>query len=68
MSYRKILVPVFGSAHDGPALQAAFGLGRLFGAHVEVLFVSARSYRANPTAISVRISAVTLPNMRSTPH
>jgi len=39
MSYRKILVPVFGSTHDRSAIQAAFGLAKQFGAHVEALFV-----------------------------
>jgi nucleotide-binding universal stress UspA family protein len=48
MSYRKILVPVFGSVKDRPALSAAFGAGRQFGAHVEVLFVRMDPVRAIP--------------------
>jgi len=48
MSYRKILVPVFGSVNDRPAIQAAFGLGRQFGAHVEALFIRLDPVRAIP--------------------
>jgi nucleotide-binding universal stress UspA family protein len=48
MSYRKILVPVFGSANDRPAIKAAFGFGRQFGAHVEALFVRLDPIRALP--------------------
>ena len=39
MSYRKILVPIFGSRRDQAALEGAFGLAKEFGAHVEALFV-----------------------------
>lgn len=39
MTFRKILVPVFGAPSDGAALTAAFGFGRQFGAHVVALFV-----------------------------
>jgi hypothetical protein len=39
MSYRIILVPLFGNDTDGAALRAAFGVGRRFDAHVRVLFV-----------------------------
>jgi nucleotide-binding universal stress UspA family protein len=48
MSYRKILVPVFGSVNDRAALSAAFGLGQQFGAHVEALFVRLDPVRAIP--------------------
>lgn len=48
MSYRKILVPVFGSVNDRPALSAAFGLAQQFGAHVETLFVRLDPVRAIP--------------------
>lgn len=39
MSYRKILVPIFGAANDRGALLAATAIARQFGAHLEVLFV-----------------------------
>jgi nucleotide-binding universal stress UspA family protein len=39
MSYRKILVPIFGTVYDQTALHTAFGLARQFGAHVEAFFV-----------------------------
>jgi nucleotide-binding universal stress UspA family protein len=48
MSYRKILVPVFGTVNDRAALQAAFGFGRQFGAHVEALFIRLDPIRAIP--------------------
>ncbi|MCE9521738.1 MAG: universal stress protein [Alphaproteobacteria bacterium] len=48
MSYRKILVPIFGSVNDRPALQAAFALGKQFGAHVQALFVRLDPIRAIP--------------------
>ncbi len=48
MSYRKILVPVFGSAHDRAAVQAAFSLGKQFNAHVEALFVKLDPVSALP--------------------
>jgi nucleotide-binding universal stress UspA family protein len=48
MSYRKILVPVFGSVDDQKSLQAAFAVGRQFGAHVEALFVRLDPIRAIP--------------------
>jgi nucleotide-binding universal stress UspA family protein len=38
MSYRKVLSPVFGVDHDVVTLQAAIGLAKQFGAHVEALF------------------------------
>jgi nucleotide-binding universal stress UspA family protein len=37
--FKHILVPVDGSPLDGPALSAALGLARSFGAHVEALHV-----------------------------
>lgn len=46
MSYRKILVPVFGTTHDQAALHAGFGLAEQFGAHAEALFV-----RGNPVTV-----------------
>lgn len=39
MSYRKILVPVFGAENDAASLGAAFGFARQFDAHVEALLV-----------------------------
>jgi len=48
MSYRNILVPIFGSAHDRSALQTAFGLAKQFGAHVEALFVRPNPVSAMP--------------------
>ncbi len=48
MSYRKILVPVFGSENDGAAIRAALGFGRQFGAHVEALFTRLDPARAVP--------------------
>jgi nucleotide-binding universal stress UspA family protein len=39
MSYRKILVPIFGAVSDRTALHTALGLARQFGAHIEALFV-----------------------------
>jgi len=48
MSYRKILVPVFGSENDRAALHAALGFGRQFGAHVEALFIRLDPARAVP--------------------
>jgi nucleotide-binding universal stress UspA family protein len=48
MSYRKILVPIFGSAHDRAALQTAFGFAKAFEAHVEALFVRPDPLSAMP--------------------
>ena len=48
MSYRKILVPVFGTPHDRTAIDAALGLGKQFGSHVEALFVRSDPVRAVP--------------------
>jgi nucleotide-binding universal stress UspA family protein len=48
MSYRKILVPIFGGVHDEAALQAAFGLAKQFGAHVEAFFVRVNPVTALP--------------------
>ncbi len=48
MSYRKILVPIFGAVHDQAALQTAFGLAKQFGAHVEALFTRADPITAFP--------------------
>ena len=39
MSIRITLVPVFGDASDARSLEAAFGVARRFGAHVNGLFV-----------------------------
>ena len=49
MSYRKILVPVFGSVNDRPALQCCLrSWPQQFGAHVEALFVRLDPVRAMP--------------------
>jgi nucleotide-binding universal stress UspA family protein len=48
MSYRKILVPIFGTVHDQAALQAAFGLAKQFAAHAEALFVRVNPVTALP--------------------
>lgn len=48
MSYRKVLVPVFGTVHDRSALDAAFAVGKQFGAHVEALFIRTDPVRAVP--------------------
>lgn len=44
MSFRKILVPVFGNRRDQVALESAFRIAKEFGAHVDALFI-----RPNPT-------------------
>lgn len=38
MSFRTLLVPLFGAAHDRPALDAALSVARGFDAHAEALF------------------------------
>jgi nucleotide-binding universal stress UspA family protein len=48
MSFRKILVPVFGVPSDAAAIKTAFGFGRQFGAHIEALFVRLDPIRAMP--------------------
>ena len=48
MSYRKVLVPVFGTVNDQAALNAAFAVGKQFGAHVEALFIRSDPVRAVP--------------------
>jgi nucleotide-binding universal stress UspA family protein len=48
MSYRKILLPVFGSENDQAAIKVALNLARLFGAHVEALFVRLDPVRTIP--------------------
>lgn len=48
MSFRKILVPVFGAPSDAAAVKTAFGFGLQFGAHIETLFVRLDPVRAIP--------------------
>ncbi len=48
MSIRTILVPVDGSKASGAALDLAFAVGRLFKAHVDVLFVKPDPKNAVP--------------------
>lgn len=45
MSFRKILVPVFGNRRDEVALESAFQIAREFGAHADAYFI-----RPNPAA------------------
>ena len=60
MTFRKILVPLQGTAYDQSALQSALSVGRQFGAHVEALFVFADPYRIAPaTFIGGETSAYT---------
>ncbi len=48
MSIRTILVPIDGSESSGAALDLAFDIGRLFKAHVDVLFVKPDPKNAVP--------------------